>query len=138
DPTCMATRRLESSSRIMMQRLLKNARAYGNNRAARPTIPERLPATANPDSAIVPSLHVETEGKRSSVHHIRPGPMPTTDYPPRRRGLEGIAGTRRDGQGLGDPRSQRTAGRESTARTGLYKTRLSPVLDGRAVGKSRL
>ena len=42
DPTCRATSRLETSSRIMMQRLLKNARAYGNNRAARPTIPETL------------------------------------------------------------------------------------------------
>src|SRR5208337_3182977 len=82
DPTCRATRRLETSSRIMMQRLLKNARAYGNNRAARPTIPQRLPATAKPDSAIVPSLHVETEGKRSSVHHIRPSPSSTTGYLP--------------------------------------------------------
>ncbi len=85
DPTCRATRRLETSSRIMMQRLLKNARAYGNKRAARPTIPERLPATAIPGSAIVPSLPVETECKRSSVHHIRPDPRPTTGYPPRSR-----------------------------------------------------
>src|SRR5208282_354245 len=39
--------------------------------------------------------------------------------------------------GLGDPRSQRTAGQETTARTSLYKTNVSPVLDGRAVEKSR-
>src|SRR5208283_1307335 len=33
--------------------------------------------------------------------------------------------------------SQRTAGQETTARTSLYKTNLSPELDGRAVVKSR-
>ncbi len=40
------------------------------------------------------------------------------------------------GRGLGDRRSQRTGGR-TTARTSLYKTNFSPVLDGRVVEKSR-
>ena len=39
--------------------------------------------------------------------------------------------------GTGRPAAQRTEGQETTARTSLYKTNFSPVLDGRAVGKSR-
>src|SRR5208282_1574605 len=42
------------------------------------------------------------------------------------------------GRGLGDRRSQRTGvGSETTARTSMYKTHFSPVLDGRVVKKSR-
>ena len=39
--------------------------------------------------------------------------------------------------GTEGPGSQRTADQETTARTSLYKTNFSPVLDGRAVEKSR-
>ena len=83
DPTCRATRRLETSSRIMMQRLLKNARAYGNNRAARPTIPKRLLATASPDSATVPSLLLKRKvnAEALTISDANPRPQPATSHP---------------------------------------------------------
>ncbi len=40
--------------------------------------------------------------------------------------------------GLGDPRSQRTLGQETTARTSFYETNFSPVLDGRVVEKTEV
>ena len=43
----------------------------------------------------------------------------------------------RAGRGLGDRRSRKTGGQETTARTSLYQINFSPVLDGRAVVKSR-
>ena len=75
-PTCRATSRLETSSRIMMQRLLKNARAYGNNRAARPTIPERLLTIASPGLAMIPSLPagIDVKTERNSRYPTRTPP----------------------------------------------------------------
>ena len=81
-PTCRATGRLETSSRMMMQRLLKNARAYGNNRAARPTIPERLLTIDSPGLAISHPCLRGIAKKPRAVHDIRPEPRPTTGYWP--------------------------------------------------------
>ena len=54
-----------------------------------------------------------------------------------RPALQHLSTCRTDGRGPGELRSQRTAGQETTARTSLYKTNFSPVLDGRAVEKRK-
>ena len=77
EPTCCATSRLETSSRIMMHRLLVKARAYGNSRA-RTDMTRTLP----PFGA---SVQAAAEALRRKSTQRKPG----TPYPTRARAHNG-------------------------------------------------
>ena len=80
EPTCRATSRLDTSSRIMMHRLLVNARAYGSNRAETSHKQDTPLTVAGPES-LGPILLGLTQQKPGTPYPTRGRPHNGAVFP---------------------------------------------------------